>query len=62
MTERMKARIDAMSHKDMAWQWRFAPVGSPLFQEDTGEYFKKRFRELGGWSPALSKKIGRDCL
>lgn len=29
-----------------------------MFQGDAGDYFCKRFRELGGWSPALSKKIG----
>ena len=58
MIEQMKAKIDAMSREEMAREWRFAAAGSSLFQGDTGEYFEKRFKELGGWSPDLSKKVG----
>jgi hypothetical protein len=60
MTEEMKQRIDAMTREEMAHHWRFAPSGDPMFQGDTGEYFSKRFKELGGFSPAISKNIGWD--
>jgi hypothetical protein len=54
----IKAKIDAMSREQMARMWRFAPVGHPMFQGEVGEYFVKRFNELGGWTPELSKQIG----
>jgi hypothetical protein len=60
MTPEMKQRIDAMTREEMARLWRFAPLGDPMFQDDTGDYFRKRFKELGGFSPAISKAIGWD--
>ncbi len=60
MDEAIKARIDAMSREAMARAWRFAPVGDPLFQGETGDYFAARFKELGGMSPEISKRIGLD--
>jgi zona occludens toxin (predicted ATPase) len=60
MTDEMKQRIDAMTREEMARQWRFAPMGDPMFQGETGDYFGQRFRELGGFSPAISKDIGWD--
>jgi len=59
LTEEVKAHIDRMSHVEMCREWRFAPIGSPLFQGESGEYFQKRlFDELGGFTPAISKAIG----
>ena len=58
LTATMKQQIDNMSREQMARAHRFAPVGDPMFQEDTGHYFQKRFQELGGFSPTISKKIG----
>jgi len=60
MTPEIKRRIDAMTREEMARLWRFAPLGDPMFQDDTGDYFRQRFRELGGFSPAISKAIGWD--
>ena len=57
MDEKVKAKIDSMSRMEMAAAWRYAPLGDPLFQGDTGEYFQKRFNELGGWSPEISKAL-----
>ena len=53
--------IAKMSHEDMARLWRFAPSGHPYFNTSLPLYvaFEKRFRELGGWTPELSKRIGR---
>jgi hypothetical protein len=42
----------------MARLWRFSELGNPLFQGEVGDYFVKRFNELGGFSPELSKLIG----
>jgi len=59
-TGRLNAMIDSMSHEDMARMWRFAPPGHPIFNKDLPffERFEKRFKELGGMTPAISKMIG----
>lgn len=36
-----KEEIDNMSYEDMLYLWRFAPIPSPLFQGESGEYFSK---------------------
>lgn len=52
--------INKMSQEDMARLWRFAPSGHPYFDNTIPLYgvFKKRFDELGGFTPEISKKIG----
>ena len=60
MTDEMKRRIDSLTREEMASRWRFASLGDPMFRDDSGEYFEKRFKELGGFSPDISKKIGWD--
>jgi len=60
MNEKLKSAIDALSREDMARKWRFAPVGDPMLQGEAGDYFSERFKELGGFSPEISKKIGWD--
>ena len=60
LDEELKKRIDSMSREDMARAWRFAPSGDPRFQGAAGKYFEERFKELGGFSPEISKKIGWD--
>ncbi len=49
-----------MSHLEMVSLWRFAPSGHPFFDDRYPLYiiFKKRFDELGGFTPEISKKIG----
>lgn len=54
--------INNMSHIEMARLWRFTTIGSksPYF-DDNLPYFKifeKRFKELGGMTPEISKEIG----
>ncbi len=54
----LRAKIDGMSQIEMARKYRFAPIGDPMFQGRVGTYFAKRFKELGGMTPAISKQIG----
>lgn len=58
--EAEKKKIDNMSREDMCRLWRFAPSGHPYFINDTElqKHFDERFKELGGFSPSISKKIG----
>ncbi len=64
MTEKQikewKDKIDAMSREQMCRLWRFAPSGHPCFVigNDITEHFEKRFQKLGGFSVAISKKLG----
>jgi hypothetical protein len=54
-------KINGMTHAELAWLWRFAPLGHPYFSTenlDLYDHFKNRFRELGGMTPAISKQIG----
>lgn len=55
-----KAKIDALTQEKACELWRFAPAGHIWFQSDGPlfSYFEARFKELGGWTPAISKKIG----
>lgn len=45
---------------EMGRLFRFAPSGHPWFDITKPYYrhFKRRFQQLGGWTPALSKEIG----
>ncbi len=58
--ENWKKNIDAMSQLELARLRRFAPSGHPVFRgnEPLYEYFEKRFQELGGMTPAISKTLG----
>jgi hypothetical protein len=58
--ERYKKEIDGMDREEMARVWRFSPSGHPIFniEHPLFDYFKKRFDSLGGFNPAISKKIG----
>lgn len=58
MTDEMKRKIDALTREEMARHWRFATLGDPMFRGDGGKYFEQRFKEFGGFSPEISKKIG----
>ena len=52
--------INQMSQYDMASLWRYAPAGHPYFDKTLPffEVFNKRFKELGGFTPAISKALG----
>ncbi len=55
-----KKTIDEMSQTQMASMWRFTPAGHPYFRSDLPlfDYFQKRFKDLGGMTPGISKTIG----
>ena len=62
MTPEQKKWIDEATTEDLLRKWRFAPVGEPMFQGDTGEYYsevmkKKRSADPEGHVRA-SKSIG----
>ena len=58
--EQLENEINSMSQTDMARCRRFAEVGNPMFRLDLPlhEKFAKRFKELGGFTPEISKVIG----
>lgn len=58
MTNEQKQQIDSMSQYQLCSRWRFAKLGDPLFQSDTGVYFKKVMNEKGGFTPEISKSLG----
>lgn len=53
------AQINQMSQFEMASLWRFAETGHPYFDRNLPyfEVFNKRFKELGGFTPEISKAI-----
>jgi hypothetical protein len=59
ISEDIKKEIDNMTHKEMAWLWRFGDSSNKYFQGEVGEYFKHRlFNHFGGFNTQLSKNIG----
>lgn len=52
--------INQMSQREMASLWRFAPSGHSYFDKTKPffEVFDKRFKELGGFTPEISKSLG----
>ena len=59
----MKEWIDAASYEQLLSRWRFAPVGSPWFQGEVGQYYTKALhdkRTLVGDDEAVraSKNLG----
>ena len=56
-TPEFRARIDAMSHVDLAYLWRYARVGDPRLLGANGDYVKERLASLGGITSAISKQI-----
>jgi hypothetical protein len=64
LTPENKKHIDAMSYQGLLSKWRFAPIGDPWFQGETGEYWGERMKELNekdpGGAVTASKAIGWD--
>ena len=64
LTEELKKQIDAKSYEQLLSRWRNGPIGDPMFQDESGEYWGKRMSELrsqpGGDQrhTAASKSIG----
>ena len=45
MDPKIKNWIDNASYEQLLARWRHAPVGSPYFQDETGDYYKKVMKE-----------------
>jgi len=62
LTDKKKKQIDSLSYQEMLQKWRFAPIGDPLFEGETGDYFSARMKELAVDvdEVAVSKKVGWD--
>ena len=62
MTPEQKKWIDEASYEDLLRKWRFASVGEPMFQGDTGKYYSKVMNEQRSADPGghvrASKSIG----
>jgi len=50
MNPKIKARIDSMGQEELCRTWTLAYPGDPLIQGEAGEYFKRRMKELGGFT------------
>lgn len=64
MTDSEKKWIDNASYEQLLNRWRFAPIGDPIFQGDTGDYYGKVMKEKKAALPddgvGASKRVGWD--
>ena len=62
LTPELKKQIDEMSYFSMLQKWRFAPIGEPIFQDESGEYFAEVMKRKKIADPvgaiAASKSLG----
>lgn len=58
ISEEEKGMIDSMSQYELAFKIRFSPSGDSLMCGASGDYLMERFRELGGMTPEISKRMG----
>lgn len=58
--QEIEKEINNLSRYEMCRLTRFAPVGHKYFDSSKpyNKYFQKRFKELGGFSPEISKALG----
>jgi hypothetical protein len=59
----IKNKIDEMNYAEMLSKWRFSPSGNPMFEGETGDYFRQSMNEkkeklAPGEHVAISKAIG----
>lgn len=62
LTDELKNEIDKLSQYEMCKIWRFAKTGHKFLigtmPGTVGDYFAKRLKELGGFTPEISKSLG----
>lgn len=46
ITPELKAEIDKMTYYELLSKWRHAPLGDPLLQGESGDYFAARIKEV----------------
>jgi len=59
--DEIQKEIDGLSHLEMCRLYRFAPSEHKYFDisKPYWELFNKRYKELGGMTPEISKDLGR---
>lgn len=64
LTPENKDAIDARSYESLLCLWRYAPLGDPWLQDETGEYWGKRMAYMRTLTNdngvSASKRIGWD--
>ncbi len=64
LTTELKAQIDKFDYFSLLERWRYAPAGDPIFQGESGNYWRNRMEYLksqpGGIENAIaaSKRLG----
>jgi hypothetical protein len=61
LTPALRSEIDLKTYDELLRRWRFSPVGDPMFQGESGEYWSRRMAELrrqGVDHVAASKRVG----
>jgi hypothetical protein len=62
MTPEQKKWIDDATYETLLYKWRFARLGDPLMQGDTGDYYAKVMAQKRDADPAdavrASKSVG----
>jgi hypothetical protein len=46
LTKENKDYIDSLNIEQLLYKWRFAPIGVPWFQGDTGKYWSDKMFNL----------------
>lgn len=46
LTDDLKSAIDSLSYGDLLCKWRFAKIGDPMFDGESGTYFSERLKKL----------------
>jgi hypothetical protein len=64
MNAQIMEQINNMTYSTMLRRWRFAEVGDPIFQGETGDYFKKvmELKKIQADHVGTSKSVGWDRL
>jgi hypothetical protein len=59
--EKIFAEINRLTHLEMATLWRNEPAGHMYFDMSLPYWkvFEKRWEAFGGWTPEVSKAVGR---
>ena len=62
MTESQKNWIDNANYEQLLSKWRFAAIGDPMFQGETGKYYQEVMSRKRAENPdehvAASKSVG----
>ena len=62
LTLENKAYIDGLNYYGLLRKWRFAPVGDPWFQGETGEYWAKRLGQLRDDNPENTVQVSKELV